>query len=381
MPRLTRTQKYADLREQLANDSERSIQNEQLAQFENKVNNIQQQVENFQQPVEQKTTPLFEDLKKIEIPSFEPVQPVKQEVPVVETDSFESIIASIKEETAKLEETTSHTFKFDEQDFAQFVEQPLEDKYEETPVIEEPVYEEPVVTEPVYEEPIVAEPIIEEPIVAEPIEDEEPLNFESLFDDQAKSVLKETIEEVKEYNQNDGVKNIEEITKQMVDDIRHPEAREEIVDQEEEVIAPIDTLAQDEEFSNTVSMEITKIMDQLDSTKPNPVIDEKVEEEKEESDFLKSYFNVDDSLVNNNNNNDGIEIKNLNELEPSDEISDTIPFMISNGEVEDEDEEDYDEDEGSNIVLNVILIVLIVILLAVLGLIVFYILKTKGIIG
>ena len=42
--------------------------------------------------------------------------------------------------------------------------------------------------------------------------------------------------------------------------------------------------------------------------------------------------------------------------------------------------EDDDDEEGSNTILNIILIVLIIVLLAVLGLIVFYILKTKGII-
>ena len=41
---------------------------------------------------------------------------------------------------------------------------------------------------------------------------------------------------------------------------------------------------------------------------------------------------------------------------------------------------DDDEEEGSNTILNIILIILIVILVAVLGLIVFYILKTRGII-
>ena len=39
-----------------------------------------------------------------------------------------------------------------------------------------------------------------------------------------------------------------------------------------------------------------------------------------------------------------------------------------------------DEEDGSNTILNVILIVLIIILIAVLGLIVFYILRTRGII-
>jgi len=367
MPRLTRTQKYADLRDQLSSDSEKSVLNSQLAQFENKVNEMQRQAESFR-PVDNSQvdigtrTPLFEDLKKIEIPAFEPVQQVQQpQVTVDDEDSFENIIANIKEETAKLEETSSHTFSFEDKDFAEFVEQP----------IQKPLFEQPV-EKPLFEQPV------EEPVVQPVQEEEKPLIDESFFEDfkieePQTNVLQNTIAEVNQYNQNDGVANIEQITNQMVEDIRHP--------QEEQ---SVDTLEKDEEFSNTVSMEITKIMDQLSNTNTNPVIQPETNNQEDESDFMKSYFNVDDSLFKEDNN-DGIEIKNIDEIEPAtSEISDTIPFMINTPEAQEEyeeDDEDYDEDEGSNIVLNVILIVLIVILLAVLGLIVFYILKTKGIIG
>ena len=71
-----------------------------------------------------------------------------------------------------------------------------------------------------------------------------------------------------------------------------------------------------------------------------------------------------------------VEIKNIAEIEAEptkDTMSSTIPFVVA---AEDEEVVDEDEEDGSNTVLNVILIVLIVVLVAVLGLIVFYILKT-----
>ncbi|MBQ1625426.1 MAG: hypothetical protein II096_05295, partial [Erysipelotrichaceae bacterium] len=75
-----------------------------------------------------------------------------------------------------------------------------------------------------------------------------------------------------------------------------------------------------------------------------------------------------------------VEIKNLKELEAEpvrDTVSNTIPFVVATEE--DEEEIEDDDEEGSNTILNIILIVLIIVLIAVLGLIVFYILKTKGI--
>ena len=80
---------------------------------------------------------------------------------------------------------------------------------------------------------------------------------------------------------------------------------------------------------------------------------------------------------------DVVEIKNIDDTDLTappmkDATTGTIPFVVAANEEEIVDD-DFEED-GSNTVLNIILIVLIVILLAVLGLIVFYILKTKGII-
>ncbi|MBQ1788369.1 MAG: hypothetical protein II004_05510, partial [Erysipelotrichaceae bacterium] len=131
----------------------------------------------------------------------------------------------------------------------------------------------------------------------------------------------------------------------------------------------------DEDFSSTVSMEINKLMDEMagmdtieeepeleplrDTVEEHPVLAKTLEEEKEE---------------------EVIEIKNLKELEKEqarDTVSETIPFVVSATDTD--DMLDDDEEEGSNTVLNIILIILIIILVAVLGLIVFYIFKTKGI--
>ena len=141
----------------------------------------------------------------------------------------------------------------------------------------------------------------------------------------------------------------------------------------------VEQTEEDENFSNTVSMEISKIMDEI-STQEEPVnpLNEQIEEpvvnkpDMEHPVLAKKLEEQEEEVV---------EIKNLKEIdiEPVTDatISSTIPFIVSN---DDDDEYDVDEDEGSNTILNIILIILIIILVAVLGLIVFYILKTKGII-
>ncbi|MBO7677868.1 MAG: hypothetical protein J6S49_10205 [Erysipelotrichaceae bacterium] len=198
--------------------------------------------------------------------------------------------------------------------------------------------------------------------------------------DTARSYVSETIREVSDYNKMNGEQTITQLTNNMVNEVRHHDQEVKPQPQyNEPAVKPVEN-KEDEEFSNTVSMEIAKIIDDVSVedhrntqevvrpveqkpveqpvVEPHPVLTKKLEETEEE--------NV-------------IEIKNLNELEAEtvarDTVSNTIPFVVTN----DDDEEIEDDEEGSNTILNIILIVLIIILVVVLGLIVFYILKTKGI--
>lgn len=144
-------------------------------------------------------------------------------------------------------------------------------------------------------------------------------------------------------------------------------------------IPDVDT-KEDEAFSNTVSMEISKIMDEVANI---PSLEDVQEENDTTTKDNSEKFGFEtvkiDETLGDDNQQDIVEIKNISEIETDarDTMSSTIPFVVA---AEDEDIIDDDESEnGSNTVLNVILIILIVVLVAVLGLIVFYILKTKGI--
>ena len=189
----------------------------------------------------------------------------------------------------------------------------------------------------------------------------------------ARSFVNETIKEVSDYNKQNGEQTIGQLTNNMVNEIRHHEEPKEVVEEPQEIRFE----GNDEEFTNTVSMEISKIMDEIPADrkveKPQPVIEEPEPVVEKHPVLTKK---LEDTIEEN-----VVEIKSLNELEAEqtltrDTVSNTIPFVVTN----DDDEDAEDDEEGSNMILNIILIVLIIILVVVLGLIVFYILKTKGII-
>ena len=284
---------------------------------------------------------------------------------------------------------------------------------EAAPVIEEAVIEVPVeeTEEEVQTAELVEEPVIEEPVTAEPIEETE--SIEAVEEEPAKEEVREEIEmprlpiddfvdnhmadheaetntylsdmmaEVDQYNTLNGDLTISQLTNNMVNEVRHPEL------EEVKAAAPVEEVAveetSDEEFSNTVSMEIAKIMDEIDAIEEEPVkVPEQVvtatpapvyeEPVKEEHPVLAKALEEESE-------EEVIEIKNLKELEAEptrDTVSNTIPFVVTTDD--DEEEIEDDEEDGSNTILNIILIVLIIVLVAVLGLIVFYILKTKGVI-
>jgi len=160
--------------------------------------------------------------------------------------------------------------------------------------------------------------------------------------------LNQAINDANAYNMNNGQATINSILDNSVNEVRHN-----------------DNFGIDDEFSSTVSMEISHIMDEV-SAPQAPT-------------YVNQPINPIPVQVNNNVTEEKVvEIKNINEIknEPVNTMSNTIPFVVA---AEDEEVLDEDDEGGSNTVLNVILIVLIIVLIAVLGLIVFYILKTKGI--
>jgi len=409
MPVLSRTQKFADLREKMANDAEQSLLTKELSQYENKLNNL----ENIANPAAQQINASSVQQNYYQQPVYTQQvapQPIQEPVNVAPTQQVSS--SKFDDYLSQLMPNTS----------TQVNEEPV------APVVQEPVVQ-PIrtnadtsadffkdlnsmfddimgnanhnQTQTVNQQPAVQQPVYQQPAVQQPVQQPEntvqPVFQEAEFD--INSILDKTIKEVNSYNANDGQQTIDSLTKNLVDEVVHAEEKPVIqpVKQVQPVVQDTVVIEQpvvnqapvqepvvinqpqaepvyeapaevnDEEFSNTVSMEIDKIIDDLAYVE-NKVNDVKPAQEEVEAEPVAQ------TIVKDVKPDDGIEIKNIKELEASDTMSNTIPFIIDK-----ESEEDEDEEEGSNIILNVILIVLIIVLIAVLGLIVYYILKTKGI--
>ena len=343
MPRLSRTAKYADLRAQLANDKEEQIESKDLSSYQDRLNNVQDTL------------------------SFAS-QEVKKEEPKQEINSYFDTF--MKEEPKK--ETTSV-------DYSSYFETALEQNEKNRPSIEE--------------------------IYSDVFDDVKDNSGEIVSIKERDTYLNQTFSDVNAYNKINNQPTINTIVDESVNEVRHPEIKPIETPVEEPVkVEPIDNTfawssfnndekpldadkveeeipVDDEEFSNTVSMEITKIMDEISNTTEVPEVKEApFAEVKIEEPQVQETIQINE-VVAEEKPEEVVEIKNISEMkeEPiKDTMSSTIPFVVA---AEDEAlvEEEEDEESGSNTVLNVILIVLIIVLIAVLGLIVFYILKTKGI--
>lgn len=234
-----------------------------------------------------------------------------------------------------------------------------------------------------YQDEKTDEEIIEDVVVDEmtPEEIVEVPDTTLFQDEDIVNLLDEAKEDMDLHNKVNGQLGIDDIADSLIEEVRS-ESKEEVVEPEvildadkevEYLDVPLVEEDSDDEFSNTVSLEITKIMEEIPST---PVVENPLVDIVEEPTIAVP-------VVEEVKEENAVEIKNLNEIdiEPAaNTVSSTIPFIVNtNDEDEIEDDED-DEDEGSNTILNIILIILIIVLIIVLGLIIFYILKTKGII-
>ena len=190
-----------------------------------------------------------------------------------------------------------------------------------------------------------------------------------------------TIEEVKNYNKNEGKTTLEDISNALVDEVRHS------IDNE------IKNRAIDAEFNDTVSMEINKVLEEIKTQKSeSTIIDNALNNENNAAEFdtQRAFENAQTNLDTFNiekvkeitGEQPVVEIKNISEtmnhsLVNSDVLDDTIPFIMDK---ENETEEVEEDDDKASPILNIILAVLIVVLLAVLAVFVYYILVARGII-
>lgn len=251
------------------------------------------------------------------------------------------------------------------------VSENITEEVNETETKEEDLVETHELVEETAEEVIKEDNAPEEVVVEEEADNHAPEDIDHSYDS---SLIQETINEVGEYNRSVGEETITTLTNNLVHSVRHPGATRSEKHHYSEVPVSDTNAKNDEEFSNTVSLEITKIMDEISNNEDVQEVPEVVNEPVEQHPVLTK-------ALEDEAEEDVVEIKNIKELEAeeatSSTISNTIPFVVAAGE---EDLIEVDEEDDSNTILNIILIVLIVILVAVLGLIIFYILRTRGII-
>lgn len=418
MAKLSRTQRYAELRSQIANDSAQKMNTPQLNPYADRLNQMQEQANpsadqfnSFNQTPSQPVNDNYSNYDSFYNDNFN--QPN-----IDQPQTFDSIVDSLENNQPDVSSffngfNPQETFNNSQpQEEAQFVQpEPVyEQPQDEIPFIQtEPVFEQPqetqfdqpevvqqqyqqadfITPESINEQPefVQPEPVYEQPqyVQPEPVQQPQTMPFEEaeLVDEpyptnKPNEFVDKLIDEVTLHNQNNGAESIDKITEDLAHNAIHNEEFE-----------------MDDEFSRTVTLEINKIMDQMTNTVnsqviPEPVVETKPLEEKQPADFVNAYFenskDAQQSMIEATSNikkanTQEIEIMSLDELQKQEEISDTIPFVVNNNEVEEDEYYDEDDDDASNTVLNVILIVLILVLVAVLGLIVFYILKTKNIIG
>lgn len=240
-------------------------------------------------------------------------------------------------------------------------------------LIEEPVVEEvpELVEQPVASEnvalPEVDAPKIDEPVVEEPSVEPSDVDVNSLLD--------KTLEEVADYNTQAGRLTVDENLNSLIEDVRHGGFNDD---------------EEDDDFSNTVTLEIDKVLSEINlepvtgpTVSLDEVLDNTVEVDPIDAKREKAAEKLADTLTHpvltKTLEESPVEIKTLDETFTKD-LSTTATLSFKKNEIaEDDDEDYYYDDDKPNKVLNVVLIVLLVIFLIIVGVIVYFLLLAKGI--
>ena len=397
MERQTRTKKYSDLRNQLENNNETEGKTAALAGYQEKL-----------EQVEANLNPLNEKLEA-EKALVEEV-PVKEEIKVEE-----AVVESDNNNLSSKEEKNAE----ESEDLLDLLDLVSEEGSKEDPKEEDIKKEEIVSPEPLTlekeEEPVSSASSTEEVKVQEETPE---------TDVNGDEYLKKCLDEVKEYNKAQGLMTSDDVPNKILSEVRGQSTVQEEVKEDQN------------DLNNTVTMEISKILDSMDEEEAAKESEEfketpigKVDEEakkaatdeleklfetagisKEAAELLRPYLKNEDvskAIVESEVHETiakTLEAEDIQEPlseevqieeeiaktkvdllvakddEPTHEdlLNDTIPFVVDTQEIV-ADEEDEEEDSTPNKVLNIILIVLIVVLIAVLGVIIYWILMAQGI--
>ncbi len=309
--------------------------------------------------IEQDYADIAELLKKEVLELNGPVEPVKEEEEVIiepelsELTNLDTLIDGLVVE----EEIALPDLDIPEVD--ELIEKP---SVEEVPeLVEQPVASENV-TLPEVDAPKIDEPVVEEPSV-------EPSDVD------VNSLLDKTLEEVADYNTQAGRLTVDENLNSLIEDVRHGGFNDD---------------EEDDDFSNTVTLEIDKVLSEINlepvtgpTVSLDEVLDNTVEVDPIDAKREKAAEKLADTLTHpvltKTLEESPVEIKTLDETFTKD-LSTTATLSFKKNEIAEEDDEDYYyDDDKPNKVLNIVLIVLLIIFLIIVGVIVYFLLLAKGI--
>ncbi len=178
------------------------------------------------------------------------------------------------------------------------------------------------------------------------------------------NVIDSFLDEVNNYNKSHGRITSAQAKENLINSLSPSKITEEVYELNNE-----EKLNEEEEFNKTITLEVSKILNQL--------------EEKEDKEISSENSESNHNLNNNLGELELIEDTKILEELPSFEetinpdtklLNETSPIVISDEEIE------LDEDHRPNRILNFILIFLIILLIAILGFIAYIIMVAKGII-
>ena len=333
--------------------------------------------------IEQDYADIAELLKKEVLELNGPVEPVKEEEEVIvepelqELTNLDTLIDGlvVEEEIAlpNLDIPEVNEIVEEEPNVESEIVLPDLDIPEVDELIEEPSVEEvpELVEQPIASEnvalPEVDAPKIDELVVEEPSVEPSEVDVNSLLD--------KTLEEVADYNTQAGRLTVDENLNSLIEDVRHGGFNDD---------------EEDDDFSNTVTLEIDKVLSEINlepvtgpTVSLDEVLDNTVEVDPIDAKREKAAEKLADTLTHpvltKTLEESPVEIKTLDETFTKD-LSTTATLSFKKNEIaEDDDEDYYYDDDKPNKVLNVVLIVLLVIFLIIVGVIVYFLLLAKGI--
>ena len=333
--------------------------------------------------IEQDYADIAELLKKEVLELNGPVEPVKEEEEIIvdpelsELTNLDTLIDGlvVEEEIAlpnldipEVNEIVEEEPSVESEIVLPDLDIPEVDELIEKPSVEEApeLVEQPIASENVTL-PEVDAPKIDEPVVEEPSVEPSDVDVNSLLD--------KTLEEVADYNTQAGRLTVDENLNSLIEDVRHGGFNDD---------------EEDDDFSNTVTLEIDKVLSEINlepvtgpTVSLDEVLDNTVEVDPIDAKREKAAEKLADTLTHpvltKTLEESPVEIKTLDETFTKD-LSTTATLSFKKNEIAEEDDDDYYyDDDKPNKVLNVVLIVLLVIFLIIVGVIVYFLLLAKGI--